>query len=558
MAFGAHDVEAARVDDLPVAFVPFLLQHPALALVHVLQAGQLRLEIAPEHDVGAAAGHVGGDGDGSRAPRVHDDLGFPSVVLGVQDLVRDALAAEQPRDVLGGLDGSGAHQHRLAPGPAVVDVRDDGLELLFLRQVDDVGVVVADHGLVGGDHHHLEPVDLLELGRLGVGGAGHAGELVVETEVVLKRDRGERLVLVLDRHAFLCFHRLVQSLRPPPPRHGPARELVDDHHFAPLGDDVLHVAAEERVRPQSRVDMVHQHDVGRVVEALARREQPLLDQQVLDLLVAVFGEKDLLRLLVHAEVAGAVLFFLPRQKGNQPVDPDVELGVLVGGAGDDERCPGLVDEDGVDLVHYREAERALHLVGGAEGHVVAEVVEPELVVGAVDDIGGVGLALLRGGLAGHDHSGAQPEESVDRPHPLRVAPGEVVVHGDDVHALPVQRIEVGGKRGDQGLALPGAHLRDVAFVQGDSANELDVEVAHVQRATRDLANDREGFGDDLLEGLALLPSPAQRPGLSLQGLVGERADFALQRVDPGDRPAHAAQLAVVSAPDDPLDYLVEH
>ena len=141
-----------------------------------------------------------------------------------------------------------------------------------------------------------------------------------------------------------------------------------------------------------RVDMVHQHDVGRVVEALARREQSLLDQQVLDLLVAVFGEKDLFRLLIHAEVTGAVLFFLPRQKGNQPVDPNVELRVLVGGAGYDERCPGLVDEDRVDLVHYREAERALHLVGGAEGHVVAEVVEPQLVVGAVDDIGGVGTS----------------------------------------------------------------------------------------------------------------------------------------------------------------------
>ena len=98
----------------------------------------------------------------------------------------------------------------------------------------------------------------------------------------------------------------------------------------------------------------------------------------------------------------------------------------------------------------------------------------------------------------------------------------------------------------------------MAFVQGDPADELDVEVAHVERATRGLANDREGFRNDLLRGLALLPSPPQRLGLSLQCLVGERADFALQCVDSGDRPAHAAQLALVSAPDDPLDYLVEH
>ena len=45
---------------------------------------------------------------------------------------------------------------------------------------------------------HVEVVDLVELLRLGHGRAGHAGQLVVEAEVVLEGDRGERLVLALD------------------------------------------------------------------------------------------------------------------------------------------------------------------------------------------------------------------------------------------------------------------------------------------------------------------------------------------------------------------------
>src|SRR5712692_10413132 len=47
--------------------------------------------------------------------------------------------------------------------------------------------------LVGRDHHLIEVVDLRELFRFGIGGAGHAGELLVLAEVVLKRDGGERL-----------------------------------------------------------------------------------------------------------------------------------------------------------------------------------------------------------------------------------------------------------------------------------------------------------------------------------------------------------------------------
>jgi hypothetical protein len=61
------------------------------------------------------------------------------------------------------------------------------------------------------DEHRLQVVDGGELEGLGVGRAGHAGELLVEAEVVLEGDRGERLALVLDRGAFLRLDRLVQA-----------------------------------------------------------------------------------------------------------------------------------------------------------------------------------------------------------------------------------------------------------------------------------------------------------------------------------------------------------
>ena len=39
--------------------------------------------VAAQHDVGAAAGHVGGDGDGAELAGLGHDLGFLIVVLGV-------------------------------------------------------------------------------------------------------------------------------------------------------------------------------------------------------------------------------------------------------------------------------------------------------------------------------------------------------------------------------------------------------------------------------------------------------------------------------------------
>ena len=55
-----------------------------------LQRGEFGFERTAEHDVGTAAGHVGGDGDRARAAGLRDDVRFALVLLGVEHFVRDA------------------------------------------------------------------------------------------------------------------------------------------------------------------------------------------------------------------------------------------------------------------------------------------------------------------------------------------------------------------------------------------------------------------------------------------------------------------------------------
>src|SRR6266536_3330702 len=102
---------------------------------------------------------------------------------------------------------------------SMLDLVEDRLVFLAARLVDEVVLVHAAHRPVGRDHDDLEPVDLEELGLLGLRRARHARELVVHPEVVLDRDGGQGLALLLNRHALLRFHGLVQPLRPAPPVH---------------------------------------------------------------------------------------------------------------------------------------------------------------------------------------------------------------------------------------------------------------------------------------------------------------------------------------------------
>ena len=180
------------------------------------------------------------------------------------------------------------------------DVGDDRVVLLALGAVDGVGLLDALQLAVGRDHHDVELVDLRELFRLGVGGAGHARELAVLAEVVLEGDRRERLVLALDLDLLLRLHRLVQPVAPAPPRHQPAGELVDDHDAAVL-DHVVDVEPEERVGAQRLVDVVEQRHVRRVVQPAGLEP---MREHLLGLGHAGLGQRHRLVLFVDDVVAG--------------------------------------------------------------------------------------------------------------------------------------------------------------------------------------------------------------------------------------------------------------
>ena len=176
-------------------------------------------------------------------------------------------------------------------------------------------------------------------------------------------------------------------------------------------------------------------------------------QELLGLRDALLGQDRRARLLVDEVVAGrglvAVLVLLLRaldQVGDDAVAAVVDVGVLLGGPGDDQRRAGLVDQDRVDLVDDREDVAALDHVLELELHVVAQVVEAELVVRAVGDVAGVGRLALVVEQAVLDAADRQAEERVDLAHPLGVAAGEVVVDGDDVDAPAGQGVQVDGHR----------------------------------------------------------------------------------------------------------------
>lgn len=572
MTLGSDDVQAAGRLHLIVQCLPLVVQcldAPGLLLrrhrfVDLDQRGLL-FRIAAEHDVGTAARHVRRDRDALRTARFGDDRRFALVLLRVEHLVRQPRLRQQVGEQFGVFDRRGADQNGLPALVALADVANDGIVALARGLVDLILPVDPLRRPVRRDDNRLEPVDFVELVRFGIGRPRHAGELRVHPEVVLERDRSERLVFALDLDVLLGLDRLMQAIGPAAARHEAPREFVDDDDLAVLHHVVL-IAVKQRMRAQCGIDVVHQRDVLRRVEALALADEPPLGEHALGLLVARLGQEHLPRFFVERVVArlfdaravSALFADLPLEQRRQRVHANVQIGMVLGLARDDERGAGFVDQDRVDFVDDGEIQRALNTRVGLVDHVVAQVIEAEFVVGAVGDIGRVGCLLRLVVHLRQVHANGKPEEVVQLAHPLGIALGEVVVDGHDVHASPRKGIQIGRERRHERFAFARAHFGDLAVMQHHAADHLHVEVAHLQHTAARLAADRERLGQQLVERLAARHALAKLLCFGPQLVVGQLLDLRLERIDHRDGLLILLDQTLVAAAKDLLEKTVAH
>ena len=163
--------------------------------------------------------------------------------------------------------------------------------------------------------------------------------------------------------------------------------------------------------------------------------------------------------------------------------------------------------------------------------VVPEVVEAELVVGAVGDVGLVGPVLV-GAHDPVDHqTHGEAHEAVDLAHPLGVTLGQVVVHRDDMDAAAGEGVQIGGEGGHQRLAFAGLHLGNAALVEDNAADELHTVGLHTQHTPGGLPAGSEGLGQQVVQALPVLVAVLEFLRLGLELFVRQGRIRSVQGFD---------------------------
>jgi hypothetical protein len=123
---------------------------------------------------------------------------------------------------------------------------------------------------------------------------------------------------------------------------------------------------------------------------------------------------------------------------------------------------------------------ALYQLVGIKYHIVAQVVETELVVRSVGYISPVGFPAFSGvGLVAVDAVDSKTVEIENRFIPFGIPLGQVGVNGYHVNTTAYQGVEIGGEDGNKGFTFTGLHLGDFTLVQNDGAKQLYIVGNHV-------------------------------------------------------------------------------
>ena len=519
MALGADDIEASCRESL-------LLQrrHFSADLLDLVLAGIFKphLEIAAKLNVGTTAGHVGGDGHRAGHTGFGDDPRLFGMESRIQDIVRDLPLLQNCRQRLGFFDGDRSDQHRLATLAAIDNQLDDGVVALLGGTIDLVVMVDALHLDIGRDAGHLELVDFGEFAGFGQRRAGHAGKLVIQPEVILERDRCDRLVLGLNLEALARLDGLMQAFGEAASFHRTAGELVDDHHHAVL-NHVMRVALEQFVRTKSLVHVMQQADILDVIES-ALSYCASRTEQLFGMFDACLGQRDRAALLVE-------IVILWNQSRNDAVGNMILVGCLLGLTGNDQRRTRFVDQDRVNLVDDREMMVTLNHVLDAELQVVTKVVEAEFIVGAIGHIAAIGGTADLVILVAGDAADAHAKTLIDLAHPGGIARSEIVIHGNDMNTTILKGVQEHRQRRHQCLTLTSFHLGDLALVKRNATHQLHIVVTLTQRALGGLANPGKSLGQKIVKCRTIGKTGAKVDGGSMKLFVAQYGNLFLESVD---------------------------
>ena len=148
-------------------------------------------------------------------------------------------------------------------------------------------MINSDTRFVCRNINDFQPVNFSEFRRFGHCRSRHARQFRIQAEIILERNRSQRLVFRLNFNVFFGFQSLMQTVGITSAFHHAAGKFVNDDNLA-VADNVIDVALKKFMRFQRLIDIMNDRRVNRVVHRAAKQSRFL--QQFFHMQSSRFGQ----------------------------------------------------------------------------------------------------------------------------------------------------------------------------------------------------------------------------------------------------------------------------
>ena len=148
-------------------------------------------------------------------------------------------------------------------------------------------------------------------------------------------------------------------------------------------------------------------------------------------------------------------------------------------------------------------KRTLDHVLFIEHHIVAQIIEAELIIRAVGDVRLISFTFLFFRQAVDIEPNCQAEPVIQFAHFFGIAARQVFVDCHDMDAFFRDGIQIDGHRRSQGFTFTGLHFGNIPLMKRCSSHDLHTEWIHSKYALRCFAHRSKCFRHHVIERLAL-------------------------------------------------------
>ena len=208
-----------------------------------------------QFDVRSTTGHICRNGYSTHLPGFRHNFGFLFMMLGIQYRMRNPTALQHSAQRFGCFHGNGSHQHRASQFVQSLYFVNHSIVFFPLGAVNVIFVINAAHRFIGGNNHHIQFVNIPEFLGFGFSRTRHASQFIVQAEIILQGDGGQRLGFPFNFYIFLGFKRLMQSVAVPPAIHNAPGKFINDKHL-PVGYHIIHILFKQRIRFKQLIDVM--------------------------------------------------------------------------------------------------------------------------------------------------------------------------------------------------------------------------------------------------------------------------------------------------------------